>query len=265
MTAGFEQILNWRLLAGSHDFPGPDGGTCINEAAIVAAGLPYRAIRASADCPPCFSPPLTAYALGLNDAMPDAERPRLMTFVLRLSGSADAPAVEAERIAFLALASVRRLLPPLLDRAGLPALAAACDGAADVEGALAAARAAAWQGGARAQEASQRGGWAQGARASAVARAATAAVKAFADARCAAEVAEGVAPFVPEAWACAVAILDEALGIGRRAAPLEIALVQRRLDAARAEPAETLGQTGAGAAAGSKVTVWQLSSQTPVR
>ena len=233
MAAGFEHILNWRLLAGSHDFPGPDGGTCINEAAIVAAGLPYRAIRASADCPPCFSPPLAAYALGLNDGMPDAERPRLMAFVLRLSGSADAPAVEAERVAFLALASVRRILPPLLDRAGLPGLAAACDGAADAERAQAAVRAAAWQGGARAQEASRRGAWRQGARAAAVARAATAAWKAFADARCAAEVAEGAAAFVPEVWASAVAILDEALEIGRRAAPLELAVVRRRLDAAR--------------------------------
>ena len=105
MTAGsgpFDHILNWRLLAGSHPFPGPDGGTCINEAAMVAAGLPYRAITATEECPPCFSRPLAAYALGLNDAMPDAERPRLMAFVLRLSGSADTPEVEARRTAFLA-------------------------------------------------------------------------------------------------------------------------------------------------------------------
>ena len=38
MADGFGHILNWRLLAGSHPFPGPDGGTCINEAAVVAAG-----------------------------------------------------------------------------------------------------------------------------------------------------------------------------------------------------------------------------------
>jgi hypothetical protein len=145
--------------------------------------------------------------------------------------------VEAQRIAFLARASVRRILPPLLDRAGLPSLAAACAEAADAEQALAAAHAAAWQGGARAQEASRRGAWRQGAQAAAVARTATAAAKAFADARCAAEVAEGAAPFVLETWASAVAILDEALAIGRRAEPLEVALVQRRLDAARAVPA----------------------------
>ena len=34
----FDHILNWKLKAGSHPFPGKDGGTCINEAALVAAG-----------------------------------------------------------------------------------------------------------------------------------------------------------------------------------------------------------------------------------
>ena len=29
----FDTILNWKLKAGSHPFPGKDGGTCINEAA----------------------------------------------------------------------------------------------------------------------------------------------------------------------------------------------------------------------------------------
>jgi hypothetical protein len=39
---GFDHILNWTLQVGSHPFPGKDGGTCINEAAIVAAGFEYR-------------------------------------------------------------------------------------------------------------------------------------------------------------------------------------------------------------------------------
>ena len=38
-TADFQRMLDWKLLRGSHEFPGPDGGTCINEAAIVAARL----------------------------------------------------------------------------------------------------------------------------------------------------------------------------------------------------------------------------------
>jgi hypothetical protein len=40
----FDHILNWKLKAGSHRFPGPDGGTCINEAALVATGFEYEPI-----------------------------------------------------------------------------------------------------------------------------------------------------------------------------------------------------------------------------
>ena len=234
MTAGFEHILNWRLLTGSHPFPGPDGGTCINEAAIVAAGLPYRAIRASADCPPCFSPPLAAYALGLNDAMPDSERPRLMAFVLRLSGSADGAEIEVARTGFLARESIRRILPPLLDRAGMPDLAARCEAATDLDAAVAAARAAAWRGGSTAEAAAMRRDWLRGALAACVARTAAAAVRAAEDARCSAEVAEGAGPFLPDSWALAVAILDEALRIGRPAPEIDVVRARDRLDAARA-------------------------------
>ncbi|GLS61289.1 hypothetical protein [Methylobacterium haplocladii] len=235
MTAGpFDHILNWRLLAGSHAFPGPDGGTCINEAAIVAAGLPYKAITAIEDCPPCFSRPLAAYALGLNDAMPEGERPRLMAFVLRLSGTADAPGIEASRTTFLAVESVRRILPPLLDRAGLPALAVRCEASSGTAEALAAARTAESQGAVLAQAASSRRAWVQGARLAAVARTATAAVKAFGDARCAAEVAEGAAPFVDGIWPTAVGLLDEALAIGRQAPEIDLLRARDRLDAARA-------------------------------
>ncbi|GJE56109.1 hypothetical protein [Methylobacterium thuringiense] len=234
MTAGpFDHILNWRLLAGSHAFPGPDGGTCINEAAIVAAGLPYKAITATEDCPPCFSRPLAAYALGLNDAMPEGERTRLMAFVLRLSGSADSPEIEGERTAFLALESVRRILPPLLDRAGLPALAARCEAAPGAAEALAAAKLAESQGAVLAQAAAMRRAWVQGARLAAVSRTATAAVKAFGDARCAAEVAEGAAPFANGIWPTAVAILDAALAIGRQAPEIDLVRARDRLDAAR--------------------------------
>ena len=232
--AGFDHILNWRLLSGSHPFPGPDGGTCINEAALVAAGLPYRAIRSSDDCPPCFSRPLAAYALGLNDAMPDSERHRLMAFVLRLSGSADAPAVEAERTAFLALASIRTLLPPLLEKVGFADLAARCATASDLAQALAAARTAAWQCGARAHAASGQRTWVAGALAAAASRTATAAIRAAEDPRCAAEIAEGAAAFAPGTWSRAVDILDAALRIGRQAADVDLIAARGRLDAARA-------------------------------
>jgi hypothetical protein len=234
MHADFQTILNWRLLAGSHPFPGPDGGTCINEAAIVAAGLPYRTIRSSADCPPCFSPPIAAYALGLNDAMPDAARPQLMAFVLRLSGSADTPEVEAARTRRLALESVRRILAPLCTLAGMDEAAEACAGAPDLPAAMVAAQATAWAGGARAQAAAQARRWREGAVTAAVSRTATAARRASDDARCAAEVAEGAAPFVPGTWAQACAILEAALAIGRQAPEIELAGARQRLDAARA-------------------------------
>ncbi len=47
----FDHLLNWRLKVGSHHFPGPDGGTCINEAALVAAGFEYRFIISAEEMP----------------------------------------------------------------------------------------------------------------------------------------------------------------------------------------------------------------------
>ncbi len=234
MHADFEPILNWRLLPGSHPFPGPDGGTCINEAAIVAAGLPYRAIRSSADCPPCFSRPIAAYALGLNDAMPDAVRPHLIAFVLRLAGSADTPAIESARTGRLALDSIRAILAPLCTLAGMAEDAAACTGALDLDAALAAAKAAAWRAGTLSEAAARAKRWRTGALTAAVSRTATAAQYAAADARCAAEVAEEAAPFMPDTWLRACAILDAALSIGMQAPEIALAGARERLDAARA-------------------------------
>ena len=240
MSGLFDSILNWRLLPGSHAFPGPDGGTCINEAAVVAAGLPYRAIRSSADCPPCFSVPLAAYALGLNDAMPDDERPRLMAFVLRLAGSADDPAIEEARTAHLVLQGVRRLLPPVLERAGLAQHAAACRSAGELDRAVTVARHAAWSAGSLAEAAGRNGTWVRGARAAAAARAALFAAEI--DARTAADAAEAAALFWPGAWAEAVTILDEAACLGRQAPALAPEEAGMRLEAAKTQrraPAHT--------------------------
>jgi hypothetical protein len=82
-------LLNWKLLAGTHEWPGPDGGTCINEAAIVAAGFAYRSIRSPADCPPCFCPILSAYLIKVNDIFDDASRQKLIKFIPKLPGSYD--------------------------------------------------------------------------------------------------------------------------------------------------------------------------------
>src|SRR5580692_465217 len=106
----FSKIINWRLLSGSHDFPSPDGGTCINEAAIVAAGFEYKKVGSAKDCPPCFSRVIAQYAIALNDKMPDAFRNELlMPFVTRLSGTADTKEVEQQRIEFIVLEGVRKI------------------------------------------------------------------------------------------------------------------------------------------------------------
>jgi hypothetical protein len=92
----FDHILNWKLLRGSHPFPGPEGGTCINEAAVVACGFPYQSVGSVQRMPKCFSRPICQLAMRLNDEATDAQRQRLMPFVTRLA-CADTPAVERER------------------------------------------------------------------------------------------------------------------------------------------------------------------------
>ena len=97
---GFDHILNWKLKQGSHLFPGKDGGTCINEAAIVAAGFEYQPVHRVRDMPRCFSRPICKLAMKLNDGADDGERQQLLPFVTRLACD-DTPAVEAKRAAFI--------------------------------------------------------------------------------------------------------------------------------------------------------------------
>jgi hypothetical protein len=97
---GFDHVLNWTLKAGSHPFPGQDGGTCINEAALVAAGFEYKPIRTVDTMPDCFSRPICRLAMLLNDHACDDDRQRLLPFVTRLA-CADTPEVERERAAYI--------------------------------------------------------------------------------------------------------------------------------------------------------------------
>ena len=97
---GFDHILNWKLKEGSHRFPGKDGGTCINEAALVAAGFEYRPIRRVENMPECFSRPICRLAMQLNDSAREAERQRLLPFVARLA-CADTPEIERERASYI--------------------------------------------------------------------------------------------------------------------------------------------------------------------
>jgi len=141
----FDHIVNWKLLAGSHDFPGPDGGTCINEAAIIAAGFEYKKVKSAADCPPCFSPVLSAYAIGVNDLLPDSKRQKLMKFVMRLSGSADTPEMELKRKSYIAEMTIRKIVPIALRATGIADLepyALRCEQEGSVEAAHAAYEAA---------------------------------------------------------------------------------------------------------------------------
>src|SRR3712207_4130182 len=104
----FDHLLNWTLKKGSHPFPGKDGGTCINEAALVAAGFEYRPITRPEDMPACFSRPICGFALWLNDVAGDQERQRLLPYVTRLA-CADTPEVERERAAYIAQHTTGRM------------------------------------------------------------------------------------------------------------------------------------------------------------
>ena len=97
---GFDHILNWKLKKGSHWFPGPDGGTCINEAALVAAGFAYRPIYGVWQMPRCFSRPICRFAMCLNDSASDEERQLLLSYVTRLA-CADTPEIERQRAAYI--------------------------------------------------------------------------------------------------------------------------------------------------------------------
>ncbi len=103
---GFDHILNWKLKAGSHQFPGKDGGTCINEAALVAAGFEYQPIRRVEDMPACFSRPICRFAMWLNDNASDENRHLLLPFVTRLA-CADTWEVEREREVYIQLRMAR--------------------------------------------------------------------------------------------------------------------------------------------------------------
>jgi hypothetical protein len=120
-------MLDWKLLRGSHEFPGPDGGTCINEAAIIAAGYPYCAVYCVKDLPLSFSRPIALLALCLNDTLDDELRQELLTpFVTRLAGSRDTREIEMARAELMLERSVVQILAPALGRAGLLVLAERC-------------------------------------------------------------------------------------------------------------------------------------------
>jgi len=69
MPFDFQPLTNFRLARGSHKQPNKDGNICVNEAAVIAAGFEYRAVRDVSCLPDCFSRPAFRNKLG-----PDADR-----------------------------------------------------------------------------------------------------------------------------------------------------------------------------------------------
>src|SRR5258708_31294361 len=117
-------MLECKVLRGSHELPGADGGNCVNEAAVVAAGYPYRAIYRAKDLPASFSRPIAMFALCLNDTLGDELRQELlMPFVTRLAGSADASKIEMMRAELTLQRTVAENLAPVRRRSGYPELA----------------------------------------------------------------------------------------------------------------------------------------------
>jgi len=242
----WNNILNWKLLGGSHKFPGPDGGTCINEAAIIAAGFEYREVTSANDCPPCFSRVIATYAIKLNDSMPhDLRQELLMPFVVRLAGTADTPEIERRRADHVVVQTVKRILPIAMKVAGLhdaarqysevetleQAKAAAYSTAAYSSAAAAAAYAAKAAAKAAAYSAAKAAAYSAAASADAAAAAAAAAYAA-AYAYAAAAYSDA-ADAEREIFTIAVAILDEAINLGKQAEPIETALVTSRMAAVR--------------------------------
>jgi hypothetical protein len=240
MTDQFDHIINWKLLSGSHGFPGPEGGTCINEAAIVAAGFKYKAVGSAADCPPCFSRPIAAYAIVLNDRMRDGERNKLlMPFVTRLAGTADTEEVERARVHHMAIRGVNLVLPIVMRAAKREDLALQCEAATTLSEARETAsrvrdtlRAVAYAYAAAAAAAvAYAAAYADAVAYAAAYADAVAYAAAYADAAAyAAAVAYAVRQQV---WLAAVQILDEVIKLGNQGDTIAVEVAVQRLDAAR--------------------------------
>ena len=238
----FDNILNWKLLKGSHKFPGPDGGTCINEAAIIAAGFEYKRVGVIDDCPPCFSKVISRYALDLNDQMPDRVRQKLLLpFVTRLAGTASTKEIEQKRVELIVVRTIKEILPATLMAAGLADHALKCEQATDFKTAAAAANAAnaaayAASASAAAAAASASAAYAAANAANAAAYAASASAPAASASASASAAARAVvyaaAAAESKVWTIAISILNEAINLGK-SEPIEIGLAVDRLNKAK--------------------------------
>ena len=235
-----KQLLDWNLKAGSHGFPSE--GTCLNEAAIVAAGLEYREVLGPESLPECFSKVIGAYVIIVNDTilksdLADEFRPKLEPFVLRLAGSADSPEIEQKRAAYMALRTVNEILPLALLKIGLTAEASACKAATDLGKAKRIASAAAEAAYVAADAADAAGAKWGGGAAYVAADAANAAAEAEPEAEseraaeCAARAARAAARAGADrrdVFNLMINILDGALAIGKQADEVDMDIVRAR-------------------------------------
>lgn len=117
--------------------PGLHGGTCVNEAVLVAAGFAYREVTRILDLPWSFCRVFSQYALTLNDALPEGDPlDRLRPFTARLPGRSDGRRLADIRATHLALQAARDFAPLALDTVD-PAAAARLRAAEDIELAMA--------------------------------------------------------------------------------------------------------------------------------
>jgi len=223
MNDNFHQLLNWKLQTGSHKFPGPDGGTCINEAAIVVAGFKYKSISSASDCPPCFSVVFSSYLLTLNDKMPDDVRQKLIPFATKLAGSADSNEIERERCEYIIREVTHRIVAPMLDKDYYPKHAKALRAANTMQEIKVAASNAA-------DDAAHVAYAASAASAAAYAAAAYAVNAAYAAHVAHVAAADDAAYAAYAAWDIAIDIANEAFAIGKQADPIEENVIKERIE-----------------------------------
>ncbi|MDH5797841.1 MAG: hypothetical protein OEZ19_04690, partial [Paracoccaceae bacterium] len=135
------------LAAGLHNLP--SDGACILETEVLLAGYEWTTIKSPDDLPKCFSRVLAAYVIGLNDAMPDAERQKLKVFLGRLTGTRGTREEECARAERLVMLGAKPAAVSALHSAGLHDHAAAVAAAttlAELDAAVWSASAAEWAG-----------------------------------------------------------------------------------------------------------------------
>lgn len=138
-----EFCLNTVLKKGSHKLPSE--GSCAMEVAVLAAGFGWTEVQSEADLPACMCRVIGAYAIHLNDVMPDAERQKLMAFIPRLTATAGGLNVQHARAEYLVMNAARPAAVAALRAVGLhdhAARVAASVAVADMREAALAARAA---------------------------------------------------------------------------------------------------------------------------